>query len=203
MAASAVTRESSRPVVMTSRVPMKMSREDKLAVLRGSVREFPDYPSPGICFRDITPILKDPAAFSAAIDLFEIYLRENFPKIDLIAGLDSRGFLFGPSLAQRLGIGFVLIRKKGKLPGPTESVSYSLEYGKAEIEIQTDAVDPGQKVVIIDDLLATGGTLGAACELLQRRRAEIMSCLVVIELTSLKGTEKLKPYPVHALLQYE
>ncbi|XP_056382030.1 adenine phosphoribosyltransferase [Hyla sarda] len=180
-----------------------MSEKKKLDVVRGSVREFPDFPSPGICFRDITPILKDPASFSAAIDLFESYLREHFPKIDLIAGLDSRGFLFGPALAQRLGIGFVLIRKKGKLPGPTLSVSYSLEYGKAEIEIQTDAVDPGQKVVIIDDLLATGGTMAAACDLLQRRNADILVCLVIIELTSLKGTEKLKPYPFHSLLQYD
>lgn len=180
-----------------------MSAQDKRAVLRGSVREFPDFPSPGICFRDITPILKDPAAFSAAIDLFESYIRENFPKVDVIAGLDSRGFLFGPALAQRFGIGFVLIRKKGKLPGPTLSVSYSLEYGKAEIEIQTDAVDPGQKVVIIDDLLATGGTMAAACELLKKKNADILACLVAIELTSLKGAEKLKPYPVHALLQYD
>ncbi|XP_077144538.1 adenine phosphoribosyltransferase isoform X2 [Ranitomeya variabilis] len=152
--------------------------------------------------RDITPVLKDPAAFSAAIDLLESYLRENFPKIDLIAGLDARGFLFGPALAQRFGIGFVLIRKKGKLPGPTESVSYSLEYGKAEIEIQSDAVDPGQKVVIIDDLLATGGTMAAACELLTKRNANILICLVLIELTALKGAEKLRPHPVHALLQY-
>ncbi|KAG8563063.1 hypothetical protein GDO81_015917 [Engystomops pustulosus] len=180
-----------------------MNEGDKRALLRSSVREFLDFPSPGICFRDITPILKDPTAFSAAIDLFESYLRDHFPKIDLIAGLDSRGFLFGPALAQRFGIGFVLIRKKGKLPGPTECVSYSLEYGKAEIEIQVDAVDPGQKVVIIDDLLATGGTMAAACELLKRRNADIVACLVVIELSPLKGAEKLKSYPVHALLQYD
>ncbi|KAM5138540.1 adenine phosphoribosyltransferase [Mantella aurantiaca] len=177
--------------------------EEKQAVLYRSVREFPDFPSPGVLFRDITPVLKNPNAFTAAIDLFESYLRKNFAKVDVIAGLDSRGFLFGPVLAQRLGIGFVLIRKKGKLPGPTESVSYSLEYGKAEIEIQLDAVDPGQKVVIIDDLLATGGTMKAACELLQRKRAEILSCLVLIELTSLKGAEKLHPHCVHSLLQYE
>ncbi|XP_044126351.1 adenine phosphoribosyltransferase [Bufo gargarizans] len=182
---------------------VRMSLLDKQVLLRGSVREFPDFPAPGVIFRDITPVLRDPAAFSAAIDLFEAYLREKFPKIDLIAGLDSRGFLFGPSLAQRFGIGFVLIRKKGKLPGPTESVSYSLEYGKAEIEIQTDAVHPGQKVVIIDDLLATGGTMSAACQLLQRRQADILACLVLIELTSLKGAEKLKPHPVHTLLQYD
>ncbi|KAM9302278.1 adenine phosphoribosyltransferase [Gastrophryne carolinensis] len=177
--------------------------EEKRALVQRSVREFPDFPSPGVLFRDITPLLKDPKAFTAAIDLFESYVRKNFPKIDLIAGLDSRGFLFGPPLAQRLGVGFVLIRKKGKLPGPTESVSYSLEYGKAEIEIQTDAVAPGQKVVIIDDLLATGGTMKAACDLLQRRSAEILGCLVLIELTSLKGTDKLLPHCIHALLQYD
>ncbi|XP_075045133.1 adenine phosphoribosyltransferase [Mixophyes fleayi] len=182
---------------------MMMNDQEKETLLRTSVREFPDFPSPGICFRDITPVLKDPNAFSAAIDLFESYLRKNYGQIDAIAGLDSRGFLFGPALAQRFGIGFVLIRKKGKLPGPTESVSYSLEYGKAEIEIQTDAVDPGQKVVIIDDLLATGGTMSAACELLQRRNADILACLVLIELTALKGADKLRPHRVHSLLQYQ
>ncbi|XP_040981594.1 adenine phosphoribosyltransferase isoform X3 [Aquila chrysaetos chrysaetos] len=118
-------------------------------------------------------------------------------------GLDSRGFLIGPSLAQRLGIGFVLIRKKGKLPGPTESVSYDLEYGKAELEIQSDAVEPGQKVVIVDDLLATGGTMCAACELMKRLKAEVLECLVVIELKFLKGSEKLKSIPFYSLLQYD
>ncbi|XP_068115714.1 centrosomal protein of 89 kDa isoform X6 [Hyperolius riggenbachi] len=180
-----------------------MSDQERKALLYQTVRAFPDFPFPGVLFRDITPVLKCPRAFTAAIDLFENYLRENFAKVDVIAGLDARGFLFGPSLAQRLGIGFVLIRKKGKLPGPTESVSYALEYGKAEVEIQTDAVDPGQKVVIIDDLLATGGTMKAACELMQRKNAEILSCLVLVELTSLKGSEKLHPHPVQSLLQYE
>ncbi|XP_063769724.1 adenine phosphoribosyltransferase [Pseudophryne corroboree] len=180
-----------------------MAEQEKEALLRASIRDFPDFPSAGICFRDITPVLKDPNAFSAAIDLFESYLRKNYGNIDVIAGLDSRGFLFGPALAQRFGIGFVLIRKKGKLPGPTESVSYALEYGKAEIEIQTDAVAPGQKVVIIDDLLATGGTMSAACELLKRRNANILVCLVLIELTSLKGADKLQPHQVHSLLKYE
>ncbi|NXE15533.1 APT phosphoribosyltransferase, partial [Lophotis ruficrista] len=111
--------------------------------------------------------------------------------------------LIGPPLAQRLGIGFVLIRKKGKLPGPTESVSYALEYGKAELEIQSDAVEPGQKVVIVDDLLATGGTMCAACELMKRLKAEVLECLVVIELKLLNGTEKLKSIPFYSLLQYD
>ncbi|XP_053305120.1 adenine phosphoribosyltransferase [Spea bombifrons] len=180
-----------------------MNDQEKLQLLRDAVRAFPDFPSPGIVFRDISPVCKDPGAFRAAIDLFESHLRANYPKIDAIAGLDSRGFLFGPSLAQRFGVGFVMIRKKGKLPGPTESVSYSLEYGKAEIEIQVDAVNPGQKVVVIDDLLATGGTMSAACELLKGRKAEILECLVLIELTSLRGTDRLTPYKVHSLLQYD
>ncbi|XP_054245661.1 adenine phosphoribosyltransferase isoform X2 [Indicator indicator] len=150
--------------------------EGRLQRVRDRVRPFPDFPQPGVLFRDISPLLKDPAAFKALIDLLEDHLRASFPKIDFIAGLDSRGFLIGPPLAQRLGIGFVPIRKKGKLPGPTESVSYSLEYGKAELEIQSDAVEQGQKVAIVDDLLATGGTM----------------C-----------SEKLKPIPFYSLLQYD
>uniref|UniRef100_A0A3Q2YI88 adenine phosphoribosyltransferase n=2 Tax=Hippocampus comes TaxID=109280 RepID=A0A3Q2YI88_HIPCM len=116
--------------------------------------------------------------------------------------LDARGFLFGPLLAQRLGVGFVMVRKKGKLPGATVSVAYNLEYGKAEAEIQVDAVTPGQKVVLLDDLLATGGTLFAACELMKKQHAEIQGCMVVIELTELKGSDRLKPYSVFSLVQY-
>ncbi|NXU50193.1 APT phosphoribosyltransferase, partial [Turnix velox] len=111
--------------------------------------------------------------------------------------------LIGPPLAQRLGVGFIPIRKKGKLPGPTQSISYSLEYGKAELEIQSDAVEPGQKVVIVDDLLATGGTMCAAFELLRRLKAEVLECLVIIELKPLKGSEKLKEVPFFSLLQYD
>uniref|UniRef100_A0A8C9KAB7 Adenine phosphoribosyltransferase n=1 Tax=Panthera tigris altaica TaxID=74533 RepID=A0A8C9KAB7_PANTA len=117
--------------------------------------------------------------------------------------LDSRGFLFGPSLAQELGLGCVLIRKRGKLPGPTVSASYTLEYGKAELEIQRDALEPGQKVVVVDDLLATGGTMRAACELLGQLRAEVLECVSLVELTSLKGREKLGAVPVFSLLQYD
>ncbi|XP_038224169.1 adenine phosphoribosyltransferase isoform X1 [Dermochelys coriacea] len=172
-------------------------------LLEERVRAFPDFPSPGVLFRDITPLLKDPIAFRTVVDLLEAHLKARYPQIDFIAGLDSRGFLFGPVLAQRLGIGCVLIRKKGKLPGPTQSVSYTLEYGQAELEIQSDAVEPGEKVVLIDDLLATGGTMYAACELMKKLKAEVLECAVVIELKSLKGAEKLKPFPVYSLLQYE
>uniref|UniRef100_A0A667XWD6 Adenine phosphoribosyltransferase n=1 Tax=Myripristis murdjan TaxID=586833 RepID=A0A667XWD6_9TELE len=178
------------------------AKESKLQLVSRHIRAFPDFPKKGILFRDICPILKDPAALTAVIDLFEEHVRKNHQHVDLIVGLDARGFLFGPLLAQRLGTGFILIRKKGKLPGPTVSVAYDLEYGKAEAEIQEDSVTPGQKVVLIDDLLATGGTLFAACELMKRLQAEVLGCLVVIELKELSGGDKLKPHSVFSLVQY-
>ncbi|XP_043937636.1 adenine phosphoribosyltransferase isoform X2 [Protopterus annectens] len=150
--------------------------------------------------KDVCPILKDPKALGYTIDLFEEHLKEKFSKIDHIVGLDARGFLFGPLLSQRLGIGFILVRKKGKLPGPTVSCSYALEYGTAEVEMQADAVEPGQKVVIIDDLIATGGTLNAACRLLRQQNAEVLECTVVLELKELNGSENMKPVPVHSLI---
>ncbi|XP_026123955.1 adenine phosphoribosyltransferase isoform X2 [Carassius auratus] len=156
-----------------------------------------------VCYlRDICPILKDPKALAAVTDLFEEHVRRSYPQVDLVVGLDARGFLFGPLLAQRLGVGFAPIRKKGKLPGPTLSVSYSLEYAKAEAEMQEDAVSAGQKVLIVDDLLATGGTLHAACELIKQQKAEVLACLVVIELKYLNGSEKLQSTPVFSLIQY-
>ncbi|XP_028931056.1 adenine phosphoribosyltransferase [Ornithorhynchus anatinus] len=184
--------------------PAVKEDEEKLQLVARSIRPFPDFPKPGILFRDITPLLKDPDSFRASIDLLESHLQKTFPqKIDYIAGLDSRGFLFGPSLAQRLQIGFILIRKKGKLPGPTVSTSYDLEYGKAELEVQTDAIEPGKKVIIVDDLLATGGTMGAACDLLRKLKADILECVTVIELTTLRGKEKVKPVPLFSLLQFD
>ncbi|XP_047459907.1 adenine phosphoribosyltransferase [Mugil cephalus] len=181
---------------------MAQSSESKLQLVQRHIRAFPDFPKKGILFRDICPILKDAAALSAVIDLFEDHVRNNYKQVELIVGLDARGFLFGPMLAQRLGIGFVLVRKKGKLPGATLSVTYDLEYGKAEVEIQEDAVASGQKVLLIDDLLATGGTLCAACELMEKQQATILGCLVVIELKELNGSDKLKPHSVFSLVQY-
>ncbi|XP_007531387.1 adenine phosphoribosyltransferase [Erinaceus europaeus] len=178
--------------------------EAELQLVSRRIRSFPDFPIPGVLFRDISPVLKDPDAFRACISLLAGHLRETHGhSIDYIAGLDSRGFLFGPSLAQELGLGCLLIRKRGKLPGPTMSASYSLEYGKAELEIQKDALEPGQKVVIVDDLLATGGTMHAACELLGQLQAEVLECVCLVELTSLKGREKLGAVPFFSLLQYD
>ncbi|XP_060693621.1 adenine phosphoribosyltransferase [Hemiscyllium ocellatum] len=178
------------------------SLEQKLQLIYSTIKSYPDFPIQGIIFRDIFPLFQDPKAFSAVIDLFEDHLRKKFPKIDLFVGLDARGFLFGPILAQRFGIGFVPIRKKGKLPGPTLSVSYTLEYGMAEVEIQCDAVQANQKVVVIDDLIATGGTLSAACELLNKMGANILECLVLIELKALNGVKKLNCVPFHALVEF-
>ncbi|XP_019959085.1 adenine phosphoribosyltransferase [Paralichthys olivaceus] len=181
---------------------MAESSETKLQLVYTLIRAFPDFPKKGILFRDICPLLKDPAALTAVIDLFEEHVRNNYKHVDLIVGLDARGFLFGPLLAQRLGVGFVPIRKTGKLPGTTTSVSYDLEYGKAEAEVQEDAVAPGQKVLLIDDLLATGGTMYAAIQLMRKQQAEVVGCMVVIELKELNGIDKLKPHSVFSLVQY-
>ncbi|XP_074532415.1 adenine phosphoribosyltransferase [Halichoeres trimaculatus] len=181
---------------------MAESPESKIQLVLRHIRAFPDFPKKGILFRDICPILKSPAALTAVTDLFEEEVRRSYQQVDLIVGLDARGFLFGPLLAQRLGIGFVLVRKKGKLPGTTVSVAYDLEYGKAEAEIQDDAVAPGQKVLLMDDLLATGGTLFAACELMRKQKAEVLGCMVVIELKELNGKDKLKPHSLFSLIQY-
>ncbi|NXE70192.1 APT phosphoribosyltransferase, partial [Calcarius ornatus] len=162
---------------------------------------------------DISPLLKDPVAFRALIDLLEDHVRASFPKIDFIVGecLDSRGFLIGTPLAQRLGIGFVPVRKKGKLPGATESISYSLEYGKARPGSSRGsrwgargAEPAGRGSQAGEDfLLPSAGTMRAACELLKRLKAEILECLVIIELKGLKGSEKLNSIPFYSLLQYD
>ncbi|AWP14499.1 Adenine phosphoribosyl transferase isoform 3 [Scophthalmus maximus] len=181
---------------------MAANSENKLQLVHSHIRAFPDFPKEGILFRDICPILKDPAALTAVTDLFEEHVRQNHKQVELIVGLDARGFLFGPLLAQRLGVGFVLIRKKGKLPGATASVAYDLEYGKAEAEVQEDSVAPRQKVLLIDDLLATGGTMYAAIQLMKKQQADILGCMVVIELKELNGVDKLKPHSVFSLVQY-
>lgn len=152
-------------------------------------RSIPDFPKPGIIFKDITTVIKDREAFRAVISYFEdLYKSEN---IDYIVGLEARGFIFGSALADRLGCGFVVIRKPGKLPAETISQSYELEYGSDCIEMHVDAIEPGKKVVIIDDLLATGGTASAACSLVKKLEANIFAVAFVLELAFLNGREKL------------
>ena len=168
--------------------------------LKKVIRDFPDFPRPGILFRDITTILKDPAAFNSAIEQIEGLLTDF--EYDLVISPESRGFMFGAPIAARLGKGFVPARKKGKLPGEVLSKTYFLEYGLDSIEIHKDAVKPGQKAVIVDDLLATGGTGQGICEIVEQLGGEIVCVAFLIELGGLNGREALKGYDVRAVLEY-
>jgi adenine phosphoribosyltransferase len=168
---------------------------------KNKIRSIPDFPIQGITFRDITTLMKDGEAFREACE--ELFLRYIDKKIDKIVGIDARGFIFGAVLAYKLGVGFVPIRKKGKLPYKTISEKYALEYGTAEIEIHEDAIDKGERVVIVDDLIATGGTISAAIKLVERLGGEIVECAFVVELPGLKGREMIKGYNVYSLVSFE
>lgn len=168
--------------------------------LTSTIRSIPDFPAKGILFRDITPLLADAAALSYAIDR----LAEPFKDagVDVVAAVEARGFIFGSAVAKKLGAGFVPIRKKGKLPFETHWVSYGLEYGKDVVEVHTDAVKPGTKVLMVDDLLATGGTMGAACELIETLGGDIVGLTFLIELADLNGKAKFKKYTIHTEITY-
>ncbi|MCI9616624.1 MAG: adenine phosphoribosyltransferase [Eubacterium sp.] len=165
------------------------------------IRSIPDFPEPGIIFRDITTVTQDPEGLKVAVDSMAEKLKDL--DFDVIVGLEARGFIFGMPIAYLLGKSFVLVRKKGKLPCETISESYDLEYGQAEIEIHTDAIKPGQKVVLVDDLIATGGTIEAAIKLIERLGGEVVDNLFLVELAGLKGREKLSDYRVDAVVTYE
>ena len=169
--------------------------------LKKLIREVPDFPKKGILFYDITTLLKDRQGYAMLIDaLSEYYLPK---KIDLVLGMEARGFIFGPAVAYRLNAGFVPVRKPGKLPAETSKVSYDLEYGSNTLEIHKDAIQEGQRVVIVDDLLATGGTAEATAKLATALGAEIAGLGFVVELDFLNGKDKLKPYDVFSLLHYD
>ena len=169
--------------------------------LKKLIREVPDFPKKGILFYDITTLLRDKTGFARLIDLFsEHYIGKH---IDLILGMEARGFIFGPALAYRLNAGFVPVRKPGKLPAATYRVEYELEYGSNALEIHKDAIEPGQKVLIVDDLLATGGTAVATAKLVSSLGGEIAGMAFVVELDFLKGREKLAGYEVFSLLHYD
>jgi adenine phosphoribosyltransferase len=170
------------------------------AMLKKHIRDVQDFPKPGIVFKDITPLLQHHEAFAAVIEALVARYRES--GVGVIAGIESRGFLFGAPLAHALGCSFVPVRKKGKLPYKTVSIAYDLEYGSAEIEMHTDAVTKGQRVVIVDDLLATGGTAGAACELIQKQGGRVVECAFVVELGFLGGRDRIKHVPVFSLVNY-
>ena len=161
-------------------------------VIRAHIRTVPDWPEPGVQFRDITPLLQDPRVFRVLVDAFVHRYMEPALRPDLVAGLDARGFIIGSVLAYELGVGFVPIRKKGKLPFTTVEETYELEYGSATVELHTDAVKPGDRVVLIDDLIATGGTMMAGRRLLEKLGAEVMEGAAIVDLPELGGSQKLR-----------
>src|SRR5712692_4462439 len=173
---------------------------DWIDKLRVGVRDVPDFPKKGIVFKDITPILNDGALFRASIDVFLERCRGR--KIDKIVGIDARGFVFGSAVAYELGVGFVPLRKKGRLPYKTESAKYSLESGEAEMELHIDAITRGEQVILIDDLLATGGTSASAAALIKKIGGHLVEAIFLIELEFLHGRQKLEPTPVTSFLKY-
>ena len=176
--------------------------DELLEALRGAIRTVPDFPIDGIMFRDITPVLGDPGLMSSITERFTSDLEELGWRPDAIVGPEARGFIFGPLLADSLNIPFIPVRKPGKLPADTISAQYNLEYGSNTLEMHTDALGAGRRVVIVDDLLATGGTVGACVELCEAQGAEVTGSLFVIELSGLGAREAISPVPVHALIEF-
>lgn len=169
--------------------------------LKGAVRDVPDFPKPGIVFKDITPLLADPVLFKLALDALTATIGDT--SVDKIVAIDARGFIFGAAVADRLNAGFIPMRKKGKLPHTTASAPYSLEYGDAEMEIHEDAIKPGEKLFLVDDLLATGGTAGAAVNLIKQLGGDLVAISFLIELTFLNGRDQLdQEIPTYAILSY-
>ena len=168
--------------------------------LKDSIRSIPDFPKKGILFRDITTLLKDARKFRDAVEIIAAKYQEK--KIDKVAAVEARGFIFGGALAYKLGAGFVPIRKKGKLPAEVHEVTYQLEYGEDTLQVHRDAIRPQDKVLIVDDLLATGGTAEATCRLIEESGAEIIGIEFLIELTDLRGREKLKEYPIDSVIRF-
>jgi adenine phosphoribosyltransferase len=169
--------------------------------LKRLIRDIPDFPKPGIVFRDITPLLADPSGLALAVELLANPFRGK--SIDLVVGAESRGFIFGTAVACCLSAGFVVVRKPGKLPHKRIAMSYDLEYGKDTLEMHADAIVGGQRVLLVDDLLATGGTMKACCDLVKQLGGDIAGIAVLIELQGLGGREKLRPYDVHSVVRYE
>lgn len=174
---------------------------DDIGRIRQAIRDIRDFPKPGIVFKDITPLLANGPLFTKTIDL--IAERYNGQKVDTVLGIESRGFIIGAALAYRLGAGFSVVRKPGKLPYETHSASYALEYGVDTLEIHIDAITRDARVIIVDDLIATGGTAAATAELVTKLGGTVVECAFVIELSFLRGRDKLKPYRVYSVLQYD
>lgn len=196
-----VLRENSPPLFLpfqSATVPSRL--RSMSAALRSAIRDVVDFPQPGIVFKDITPVLADGKLFSEAISL--LCETAGGVKIDKVVGIDARGFIFAAAVADRLGAGFIPVRKKGKLPWKTHEAAYSLEYGENIVELHQDAIHPGETVLLVDDLLATGGTAAAAVKLLDALGANLVGISVLIELSFLDGREKLAPHTVNSIITY-
>jgi len=180
---------------------MDVSQSIKTVKLRELIRDIPDFPKPGIIYKDITPLLQCPAGLSLAVE----YLTQPFrrARVDIVAGAESRGFIFGTAVARNLSSGFVPIRKPGKLPFKTRAQDYELEYGSDKLEVHEDAIHPGTRVLMVDDLLATGGTMEACCQLVESLGGEIVGVAFLIELAALSGRDRLSRFPVHSILTYD
>src|SRR6476659_3973757 len=174
---------------------------DSVERLKQLIRDIPDFPKPGILFRDITPLLADPAGLALAVELLANPFRGK--NIDLVVGAESRGFIFGTAVACCLSAGFVIVRKPGKLPHKKVSMTYDLEYGKDTLEMHADAIKPGQRVLIVDDVLATGGTMKACCDMVTKLGGEVAGAAVLIELAGLRGRDRIGGTDVHSVLRYE
>jgi len=169
--------------------------------LKKTIRNIPDWPIKGVIFRDLTTLMQNPRAFKESCDI--LYERYKDMDIDKIVGIDARGFVFGAVLAYKLGVGFVPVRKKGKLPCKTIQETYSLEYGEDTLEIHEDAVEKGEKIIIVDDLIATGGTVGATVKLVRKLGADIIECAFIVELPELKGRNQIQDCKVFAITEFE
>ncbi|GFR07383.1 adenine phosphoribosyltransferase [Trichonephila clavata] len=178
-----------------------MLSDNTILKLKEAVGNYPDFPKEGIVFRDFFPIFRNPELLEDLLNVFQNYIQTHVPGLQCIAGVESRGFLIGPSLALKLKVPFIPIRKPGKLPGNVKRESYSLEYGVDALEVQTDSLKPGQKVVIVDDLIATGGSMEASVKLIRSAGGVVEHCVSVMELSDLKGREKISA-PVYSILQY-
>ena len=173
---------------------------DAIPTLRALIRDVPDFPKPGIIFKDITPLLADPAGLAMAVEVMANPFRKD--RVDVVVGAESRGFIFGTAIAQSLSCGFVPIRKPGKLPGRTHRAEYELEYGSDVLEMHADAIQPRQRVLMVDDLLATGGTMSACIDMVRRTGASIAAAAFLIELDFLEGRKRLEGVEIHSAIRY-
>ena len=185
----------------TDAIKLPVRKGSALKEIRAAIRDVPDFPKPGVLFKDITPVLKDPRLFARVIDL--LAERYHGQHIDKIVAIESRGFIFGAPLSRVLGAGLIPLRKQGKLPYDTISESYDLEYGSATLELHKDAIEPGDKVLLVDDLLATGGTARASANLVRTLGGEVIEAAFLLELKFLEGRSRLDGVPVYAMIEYD